>query len=59
MQVGDLVKLKRSISPTDLYGVGLIVAIKNSRCIISWSENDTGRLGSCAPYALELVSESR
>jgi hypothetical protein len=59
MKVGDLVKMRRAIAPPDLYGVGIIVEIRNSRCIISWSKNYYGRLGSAAPSALEFISESR
>lgn len=63
MKVGDLVKMRRAIAPPDLYGVGIIVEIRNSRCIISWSKNygcdAHGRLGSAAAYALEFISESR
>ena len=59
MKAGDLVKLRRNIGPPELYGYGLIVKIEGSRCLISWSENENGRLGSAAPYALELISASR
>ena len=58
MKVGDLVRLRRNIGPPELYGFGLIVKIEGSRCFISWSENRDGRLGTAAPYALELISES-
>ena len=64
MKVGDLVKMKASIQPSHMYGVGLIVEVSGpntraQRCYVRWPTMPDRELKSCPQYALELVSGSR
>ena len=64
MQVGDLVKMRASIQPPHLYGIGLIMKVSGvsnraQRCYVRWPTMPGHELKSCPQYALELVSESR
>ena len=59
MQVGSLVTIKPAVAPPHLYGVGLVVAIKDGRPLIAWPTMPDRKPHSCAAQFLELVSASR
>ena len=59
MKVGDLVKMRPVVAPPKLYGIGLVVEVDHTRCWVKWPAMPDREPGSCARYALELVSESR
>jgi len=64
MNVGDLVRMRPSVQPPRLYGIGLIVKVsppntRAQRCYVRWPTMPDRELKSCPQYALELVSESR
>ncbi len=64
LKVGDLVQMKSGIQPPHLYGVGTVVKVLMLgedtgplRVAVHWSKQK--RVGDCAAYALEVISESR
>jgi len=59
MQVGDLVTIRPAVAPPQLYGVGIIIKIENTRCFVQWSELPDKLPGGCAPWGLEIISENR
>lgn len=58
MKVGDLVRMRASIQPPRLYGIGIIMktTFEGRCCWVRWSELPDRELKGCAPHALELVS---
>ena len=61
MQVGDLVRMRPAVAPPQMYGIGIIISVETQarRCRVKWSTMPDREPGSCANYALELVSASR
>ena len=67
MNVGDLVTMKPTTAPPELYGVGLVVekeqlcnSNKNAvRVKVSWpgGEHREPRVGQCHPSCLQLLSK--
>ena len=70
MKVGDLVKMRPSVQPPHLYGIGLIVEVtgpaaqpdgpstRADRVYVRWPTMPDRELKCCPRYALELVSGS-
>jgi len=71
VEVGDLVKMRASVQPPRLYGIGLIVKVdgptaqpdgpstRADRVYVRWPTMPDRELKSCPRYALELVNGSR
>jgi hypothetical protein len=65
LKVGDLVQIKPGIQPPRLYGAGAVVKVLRRceitdlpvRVAVHWSKQN--RVGDCAVYSLEVISESR
>jgi|19_taG_2_1085344.scaffolds.fasta_scaffold28107_3 hypothetical protein len=53
--VGDLVKIRPTVQPGCLYGLGLVLDSVEGRLLVKW-KNHTGNCGS---YAVEVVNEDR